>query len=134
VLPIRDLETIAIENATEGCVRETFGALSADWQALHARAEELALAYRAIAKDELRHARLAWRVAHFAERRLSAPARRRVQEAQQEAIRTLATELATEPHRELVHHAGLPRSKPAARLLAHLEQHLFSRSSLRAEA
>lgn len=129
VLPIRDLETIAIENATEGCVRETFGALSADWQALHARSEELARAYGAIAKDELRHARLAWRVAHFAEHRLSAPARRRVREAQQEAVRSLAGELATEPHSELVHHAGLPRSKPAARLLAHLEKHLFSQGS-----
>jgi hypothetical protein len=31
--PIRDLETIATENATEGCVREAFGALVACWQA-----------------------------------------------------------------------------------------------------
>lgn len=128
VLPIRDLETIAIENAAEGCVRETFGALSADWQALHARAEELALAYRAIARDELRHARLAWGVARFAEQRLSRAARKRVHEAQQEALRTLVAELATEPHRELVQYVGLPRSKPAGRLVAHLEQQLFSRS------
>ncbi|HEX7664753.1 MAG TPA: hypothetical protein VF407_09585, partial [Polyangiaceae bacterium] len=33
---VRTLEAIALENAVEGCVRETFGALVATWQAAHA--------------------------------------------------------------------------------------------------
>lgn len=31
--PVRSLEDIAVENAVEGCVRETFGALVGAWQA-----------------------------------------------------------------------------------------------------
>jgi hypothetical protein len=30
--PARSLEDLAVENATEGCVRETYGALLALWQ------------------------------------------------------------------------------------------------------
>jgi hypothetical protein len=36
-VPIRSLEAMAIENAVEGCVRETLGALIATWQAACAK-------------------------------------------------------------------------------------------------
>ncbi|HEY2366099.1 MAG TPA: ferritin-like domain-containing protein, partial [Polyangiaceae bacterium] len=50
----RSVEAIAIENATEGCVRETFAALVAHWQALHARDPIVRAAYARIARDETR--------------------------------------------------------------------------------
>jgi hypothetical protein len=52
----RTLEAIATENAVEGCVRETYGALVALWQARHARDPVVAAAMAPIAADETRHA------------------------------------------------------------------------------
>jgi hypothetical protein len=50
---------IAIENATEGCVRETCGARVATVQAKRAHDEAVARAMAVIAEDETRHAALA---------------------------------------------------------------------------
>ena len=55
-LPTRALGVVAIENAVEGCVRETFGALIASWQAEHARDPGIKRLMRSIARDETRHA------------------------------------------------------------------------------
>jgi hypothetical protein len=57
-LPLRSLEAIAIENAVEGCVREAYGALVATYQA-EAAEPALRATFRAIARDERRHAALA---------------------------------------------------------------------------
>jgi len=58
----RDVHDIAIENAIEGCVRETFGAAIAAWQAARATDPIVRRAMRSIARDEARHADLGWRV------------------------------------------------------------------------
>lgn len=60
-LPLRPLRDVLLENAREGCVRETFAAVVATHQATHA---ELGLRpiFRRIAKDERAHAKLAWDV------------------------------------------------------------------------
>src|SRR6185295_13249702 len=63
----RDLEAIARENAVEGCVGETYGALLAIWQAEHAADADVRAAMREIAPDEMRHAALAWAVATWAD-------------------------------------------------------------------
>jgi hypothetical protein len=63
---------IAQENAVEGCVRETFGALLAWQQATSAQDPVFARVLRGIAADETRHAALAWEVAAFIEPKLSA--------------------------------------------------------------
>jgi len=51
---------LARENVVEGCVRETWGALSAALQARTARDPQLAALYASIAPDELNHAELSW--------------------------------------------------------------------------
>ena len=56
--PRRPVE-IARENAEEGCVRETFGALLAAHQAAYACDPEVREVMTRIAGDELRHAALA---------------------------------------------------------------------------
>jgi len=54
----RDLFELALDNASEGCVRETFGALLAHHQALRAADEGIRAAMVTIADDETRHAEL----------------------------------------------------------------------------
>jgi hypothetical protein len=86
---VRSLDAMAIENAVEGCVREAFGALIASWQAIAAQDPSIRAAMAAIARDETRHAALAFQVNAWSERRLEASARIRVREARQAALDTL---------------------------------------------
>lgn len=58
--PLPTLLELAQENVVEGCVRETWGALSAALQARTAQDPELAALYAGIAPDELAHAELSW--------------------------------------------------------------------------
>jgi hypothetical protein len=83
----RSLEAMLIENAIEGCVRETFGALSVGWQARHAGDAELCQALRPIARDELRHSELAWAVDDWGRRRLPPSAREHLLQARRETLR-----------------------------------------------
>jgi hypothetical protein len=74
-LPVRSLEAIAEENAREGCVRETFGALVASVQALRATDEGIRAAMEAIAVDETEHAALAWDVAAWLDTQIDSAGR-----------------------------------------------------------
>jgi hypothetical protein len=60
----RPLEAIALENAIEGCVRETCGAFDAAWLAKHGP-RAFRKTFAIVAKDELRHAALAWAIARW---------------------------------------------------------------------
>src|SRR4029453_18365855 len=69
--PIRSLFEIALENAVEGCVRETFGALVAGWQADHAKRQDVRRVMMRIYRDEVTHADLAWQVHAWISKKLS---------------------------------------------------------------
>jgi hypothetical protein len=123
--PQRTLEAIAIENAVEGCVRETFGALVALYQARHARSPGVRRVFRRIAREELRHAALSWRVAAWVEPRLGADARNRLREARDRAVRALTADLADPP--PLVRaEAGLPSARELRGMALALGQSLWS--------
>jgi hypothetical protein len=62
VSPFALLEEVAIDNAVEGCVRETYGALVAAHQAEEARDPGVRRLMAGIATDEAAHAALAWRI------------------------------------------------------------------------
>jgi hypothetical protein len=98
--PARSLESIARENAVEGCVNETFGALQLRWQAEHARDPSDRRLFARIAADETRHAALSWLVAHWAEPLLDARARKRVEGARSRATRALRKKLGAPARRE----------------------------------
>jgi hypothetical protein len=117
----RAIESIARENAVEGCVRETFGALVATWQAQHAEDPALRRAFTSIAVDETRHAALSWAIAAWIEAQLDPGARARVASAGRAALRSLARELASEPDPTVVEACGLPRGAAARSLLRSLE-------------
>jgi hypothetical protein len=83
-LPVRSLRAVAQENAREGCVRETFGAMTAVLQAQRAPDADLRAAMTSIALDETRHARLAWEVDAWARGRLPRHDARTVDDARHE--------------------------------------------------
>jgi hypothetical protein len=78
---VRSLFDVALENAVEGCVRETYGAVVGLVGASTVQDVELGRAMRSIASDECRHAELAWAVHAWLLPRLSADERRHVEHA-----------------------------------------------------
>ncbi|KFA89988.1 ferritin-like domain-containing protein [Archangium violaceum] len=125
-LPLRSLFEVALENAVEGCVRETFGALVGHHQALHARDAEVREAMTRIAEDETRHAELSWAIDRWAREQLTAAECATLREAQREAVVTLREEVALPQDAALVTEAGVPTPEVAASLLATLEQELWA--------
>jgi hypothetical protein len=106
--PIRSLEEFALDNAIEGCVNETFGALVAHFQAKHARDEQIATVMGEIAADETRHAALAWAISRWVEKRIDDRARERVSQRRARAQRRLARSAGGALPRVLSQAAGLP--------------------------
>jgi hypothetical protein len=123
----RSLASLAVENAVEGCVRETFGALVARWQAGHAADRRIARTMARIAADETRHAALAWAIAAWAEPRLDARSRRAVRAARRSAVQALRREAQVAPPGVLVRRAGLPTPQCSRALLGALDVALWSR-------
>jgi len=121
---LRSVFAIALENAVEGCVRETFGALVAHYQASAAESAEVRDAMRRIAEDETSHASLSWDVAAWLEPRLSDAEREQLHAARLRALRELSVSLQRGPSRELQGAAGLPGSLEAEQLLAALTRTL----------
>ena len=117
LLPVRTLLAIAIENAVEGCVRETYGALVAVHQAAHARDPRVAAIMRRIADDETHHAALAWDVAEWLDSRLTDEERRLVAESRAHAVATLRSALSSPVDRDLERDAGLPSASKALAML-----------------
>jgi len=123
---VRSLFAIALENAVEGCVRETFGALVGHHQALAAEHEELRVAMASIAEDETRHAALSWEVAAWLAPRLSASELAEIQTAQRDAVEAMRREALAGPPVSFGAHAGLPSPQTAARLIDQLHDTLWS--------
>ncbi|MBX3186254.1 MAG: hypothetical protein KF819_04530 [Labilithrix sp.] len=80
------IESLAIENAAVGCVEELWSAAIVAHAAHFASAPEVRAAYRAIARDEARHAALAFAIDTYARSRLDADALGRVVEARAAAV------------------------------------------------
>lgn len=87
----RGLTALAIENAVEGCVRETFAALLAQHQAQRANAPDIRAAMRRIAPDETSHAALAADIDSWIAPQLSAAEALCVQRARRRAATRLFT-------------------------------------------
>ncbi len=122
----RPFMAMVLDNAVEGCTRETFGALVAHHQAAHAQDDEVRGALARIAEDETRHAELSWEIERWAWSRLSDAERAQVHAARRQAIAELREELARPVAPELVTHAGMPTPPVAQALLASLERELWA--------
>ena len=124
---IRSLEELAIENAKEGCVGESFAALVAGWQACHARDPVVARTMTLIAADEARHADLSWDVHAWAMARLDCTARVRVMAAMRAAADRMIAQCHILPADERGE-ADMPDAATARTLVARLDGSLWSSS------
>jgi len=106
--PPRRFTDVVEDNAIEGCIRETYGAMLAHLQARRAADPELRRAFAHIAVDETRHAALSWAIHRWAERRLQPRERRRLARRRRAAAERLRVDL-TRAFDPSVHRAaGLP--------------------------
>ena len=126
---VRTLEAIAVENAVEGCVRETFGAAVAMLQSKQAREPSFRAAMTRIADDETRHAELAWAVATWLDGRLGPSARRRVRQAMREAAEAVLSASALPPPPELVAELGLPTADQGRAIARAFSSRLWERTA-----
>ncbi|MBX3229967.1 MAG: ferritin-like domain-containing protein [Labilithrix sp.] len=121
----RTLFELALDNATEGCVHETYGALVAAHQARHAADPALRRAFARIARDEAAHAALALDLADWLATRLDPTERAHVEAARAAAWRDLTAECARlPPAPEVVHDAGMPTAPIATALVTALHHAL----------
>ena len=121
---VRSLEAVALDNAVEGCVRETYSALECMWQARRAGDPVVRSTMKRIARDEMEHLALSWSVHAWAMQRLGRAARTRVHEAQREQVEVLAREMARDPVESLVTTAGLPPARASQALVATIASQL----------
>jgi hypothetical protein len=125
--PVRDIETIALSNAVEGCVRETFGALLAHHAAGVATLPDVRAAMAVIAGDETRHAALSWAIHAWLVRKLTPAAQRRIQAAIVSTAAAVSEEAtADERPRPEIDALGLPPADVAAGLLRGLGEPLWN--------
>ncbi len=122
----RSLVDLAVENAVEGCVGETWGALLALWQAEAARDREVRDAMAAIAEDEIAHADLAWAISNWLEPFLDEKEHSRVIEARRAAVDALSMSIDQMVGESLTVEAGLPTPEKARVLFHPLREKLWS--------
>jgi rubrerythrin len=127
----RSLLRLALENAREGCVGETWAGLVALHQAHTARDPAIRAAFEAIARDEATHADLAWDLHQWLMTELAPPEREQLaraldsQIAQLESVGwALASAELSEPARRAL---GLPAPLLEERLRCELARQLQTR-------
>jgi hypothetical protein len=130
--PLRALFDFALDNVVEGCVRETFGAAVARYQAACAVDPRVRELLARIAQDEQRHAELSFRILAWLEPLLGAGELARLEVAARQAIAELRAEQRTEPSWSVRRNAGMPSAAAAARLIDALEAGLWSAAPLAA--
>lgn len=123
----RPMFEIALENAVEGCIRETYGALVAAYQARAASDPELRSVLLRIARDEARHSALAHDFDRWIAPQLSVPEREVILGAKNAAFGDLRTAALRAPAEEVARLSGLPRPREARQLLDALAADLLTR-------
>lgn len=119
---VASLLAIAIENAREGCVRETYGALVAQRQKQRAVDDEVRDVMIAIADEETEHAALSWDIAAWIETQLDEAGRARLVAERREAFTMLASELTSSVDESVQQMSGVPGAHEALRMLEGLGQ------------
>jgi hypothetical protein len=115
--PLRSLLAMALDNATEGCVRETFGAVTAAVQAKSATDPTVRRTMRSIARDEANHATLSWAIDAWAQTKLSAAERRALRAARDATVAELGDEAMHRWSPSIRRRAGMPGVEAAMRML-----------------
>jgi hypothetical protein len=111
------LFALALENAREGCVRETYGALVAHLQMSRAGDADVRDCMAAIADEETEHAALSWDIAAWIEAQLDDDQRARLAGERRDAFTTLARDLAVPVDPRVARVSGVPAAADAVRML-----------------
>src|SRR5262249_22730562 len=122
----RSLLAIALENAREGCVRETWGAACAVVQSLRASDPRVRETMCMVARDELSHAALSWDMARWLESRLTAAERAQVEAERAHAVAELEEELEQAPPVAWRATLGLPSRDEARTILRGMRAEVWS--------
>jgi hypothetical protein len=123
---LRSAYELALENIGEGCVRETFGALQATYQAETAENPRVRRVMAQIAEDETRHAQLAWALQAWLEPQLSQAQRAQVTAERNRVLEALAADLDVGLSREEHAALGFPTADVSAALLRSMSQALYA--------
>ncbi|MEA2753602.1 MAG: hypothetical protein QOI41_7745 [Myxococcales bacterium] len=115
------LFAIALENAREGCVRETYGALVAHLQTTRAGDADVRACMAAIADEETEHAALSWDIAAWIEAQLDEEQRAHLAAERRDAFATLARDVAVPVNAQVARISGIPSACDALRMLEGLE-------------
>lgn len=111
---------LARENAREGCVRETYGALVAHLQMTRAADADVRACMTAIADEETEHAALSWDLAAWLEAQLDGRERALLATERSLAFATLARDLSSPVDARVQRLSGVPRQEDALAMLAGL--------------
>jgi hypothetical protein len=123
---VRPLHEVLKENVVEGCVRETYGALVALWQARAAADLAIRESMETIALEEIGHAELAWAIDRWGRRRLGARQRRELDRAKRTAVAELVGASAQPVAPALIETVGLPSPERARGFLRALDRRFWS--------
>ena len=123
---LRPLYDIALENAVEGCINETFAAACGLWQSEQAQLDTFREVIAHITDEELGHAELSWDIHQWIMPQLSEAEQRRIQQAQVEAIENLLFEFKQESDPVLQAAFGLPSKQDAAVLFKQLKNSVWA--------
>lgn len=123
---LRPLAEIALENAAEGCVNETFASACAMWQSEHAKEAAVREVMARIAYEESRHAELSWALDAWLMPQLSTEDQRRCQQAKADAVAQLEHSFSIGAPPAVRQEVGLPEPHQAAALFSQLRQTLWT--------
>ena len=90
-----DLFSMALHNATEGCIHETWSALEAHLISHSAKTPELRSAFAVISREESAHAQLSWDLHHWFCEQLTEEQVKQLQRAQRLALQQLPNQIAS---------------------------------------
>lgn len=122
---LRSLYEIALENAVEGCVNETFAAVCGLWQSEHAQMPVFKHVISHITDEELGHAALSWEIHAWLMPQLTDSQQQRINKAQTEAIERLIANFRQKGDADQQAAFGLPDETAAAALFAELQNSVW---------
>jgi len=119
-VPDRSLFELALDNAVEGCIFETYAALRAHYQAKNAQDTRVRKMMKVIARDETKHAQLAWDIHQWLFAQLNAEQQEQLKQAQKDAYIQLQKSADRAAMSPMVAQLGLPSPQLAKDLCQRL--------------
>lgn len=122
---LRSLYEIALENAVQGCVNETFAAACGLWQSEHATMPAFKQVIAHITDEEMGHAALSWDIHEWLMPQLTDSQQLRINKAQAEAIEAIVTDFKQKGDPAQQAAFGLPDETGANAIFAQLQSSVW---------